>query len=97
MSKREELIEAAARAISKASGWPDDMWDNPEAYSTSSTAKEAYTAFATTALDTILAGLKADVLEYRVNGELVHELRGPPNDIWQAMLQTIEEPSHERE
>ena len=103
MGKREELIAAAARAISKTSGWPDDMWDDPEAYSTSKIAKEAYVAFATAALDEIIAGLKTPSEEMEREGVYAVTFCTPIREdaptlgveeartVWQAMISTLEE------
>jgi len=45
---------------------------------------------ATAALDALLEKLKSHTLIYRDAGEVVHELRGSPNDIWQLLLSTLE-------
>ena len=88
MGKREELIEAAARAIAHAvmaqsdNGVPEKAsdWRN-EAAST---------------LDAILAGLKKTTPEMLDAADMADELEGDYPDgrnraIWKAMLSTLEE------
>ena len=46
---------------------------------------------ATAALDALIQHLQATELVYRdARGDVVHEIRGAPNDVWQAMIGKLE-------
>jgi hypothetical protein len=96
---RERLVEAMARAISRTNGWPQDMWDNPEEYSTSRVAKEAYVAWASSALDAALYLLetpsKEMVAQYAAKqGAILDDTFGPRSSHDHAAGRT--EQSHEQ-
>jgi len=73
-----------ARSLEPHAGWdkPDQAW--LQGIRTAALDK------ATAALDALLEKLKSHTLIYRDAGEVVHELRGSPNDIWQLLLSTLE-------
>lgn len=90
----ETMREAVARAIFEKMGYVTGDDDDPfrpytwEAAVASEYAVEAEEArgYADAAIRTVLERLRERELVMREDGMVIHEVRGAPNDVWQAML-----------
>ncbi len=72
----ETMREAVARAIADAGGFD---WE-------SEFVRVVATKYADAAIRTVLERLRESKLIMREGGMIIHEVRGAPNDVWQAML-----------
>lgn len=86
---RDECVEAARRAILTQSARLRHAWEDgggdPEAFPAIPTD-----LVATAALDAILAVMAEQECVMHDGEGVIHELRGDPNAIWQAMLKAIQ-------
>ena len=86
------MVERVARAIWEGDPYPGDRcaWDELPAMNAE--AGDVQGLYRTLARAAIEAMRECDLVYRNEEGQVVHELRGPPNVIWKVMIDAVLDP-----